>query len=360
VLTYSIGVRPGTYKVTASFEGCCGYVGSPSESVEFTVADDAVAPTGTLAIESMTGDPDYTTSRQVTLSHPASDNASVTGMAVSNDGVNWDHGAYTSGRTWFLPASNGTHSVYVKWYDPALNESAVVTDTIVLDSEAPFVTGPGQEFVEGSGVIDGKVAVEVPWSADDSISGVADFDLAQRTDSGAWRIVSSSGAGVGSAADETSVTRNLKPAHAYTFRVRAADRASNTTPWVSGVKSTIKLWQEANSKIRYAGTWRSASNTAFWGRGARKATAYGASASLTFTGRSFAWVARTGRDRGEAIVFIDGRQVKTVDLHSSTTRNKRVVFAQSWDDALPRTIKIVVVGTPSRPAVEIDAFLTSG
>ena len=50
-------------------------------------------------------------------------------------------------------------------------------------------------------------------------------------------------------------------------------------------------------------------------RGRRSGTA-GARATMTFTGRSIAWIARTGPNRGVATVYVNGSKVDTIDLYS--------------------------------------------
>jgi hypothetical protein len=35
---------------------------------------------------------------------------------------------------------------------------------------------------------------------------------------------------------------------------------------------------------------------------------------------------------------------------------RRIVFAKSWSSSGTHTIRIVVLGTPNRPRVDIDAF----
>jgi hypothetical protein len=66
-----------------------------------------------------------------------------------------------------------------------------------------------------------------------------------------------------------------------------------------------------------------------------------------------------GRDRGRAVIYVDGVMVDTVDLFASATTNQRIVWARNWDTSGAHTVMIYVVGTAGRPAVDIDAFLTA-
>ena len=81
------------------------------------------------------------------------------------------------------------------------------------------------------------------------------------------------------------------------------------------------------------------------------------SAALTFTGRQVAWVASKSSLRGKARVYIDGKAIKTVDLHSKTLLRRRVVFTRGWTADGTHSIRIVCLGTKGRPAVDIDALL---
>jgi len=101
------------------------------------------------------------------------------------------------------------------------------------------------------------------------------------------------------------------------------------------------------------------SSPAYWGGAARKSSTAGAKASLTFTGRSIAWVARTGPDRGKAQIYINGTHLVTVDLYSATAQAQRVVWARSWSTASERKVTIRVVGTTGRPRIDLDALVTA-
>ncbi len=83
----------------------------------------------------------------------------------------------------------------------------------------------------------------------------------------------------------------------------------------------------------------------------------GATAKLSFTGRNVAWVAPKSSTRGKADVYVDGAYVQTVDLYSSSTLSRQVVFSQSWATSESHTLEVRVLGTSGRPRVDIDAFV---
>jgi hypothetical protein len=115
--------------------------------------------------------------------------------------------------------------------------------------------------------------------------------------------------------------------------------------------------QETSGLIRYEGSWKRARHSGYSNGAVRYATAAGATASFTFTGRSVTWIGPEGRTRGKANIYIDGVYVRTVDLYASSFRTKQQVFRMTWKTSRERTIVIKVLGTRGHPMVAIDAFV---
>jgi hypothetical protein len=105
------------------------------------VVVDTTPPTGTVTINSGAN---YTNSPAVSLSLSAADTGSGMGtgaqMQFSNDNKTWSSPeAYAAGKSWSLPAGDGTKTVYVKFKDAAGNWSAAYSDTIILDTAKPAI-----------------------------------------------------------------------------------------------------------------------------------------------------------------------------------------------------------------------------
>ena len=83
----------------------------------------------------------------------------------------------------------------------------------------------------------------------------------------------------------------------------------------------------------------------------------GASATFTFTGTVVQWIGPKSATRGQAKVYIDGRYVRTVDTYAAKYVRQALLFGMSFTVQKARTLKIVVVGTPGRRTVTIDAFV---
>lgn len=123
-------------------------------------------------------------------------------------------------------------------------------------------------------------------------------------------------------------------------------------------KPTVALhrYSEKSARISYAGTWKSARHDGYAGDAVRYATRAGSTATLTFTGKSVTWYGPVGPTRGKARVSIDGKLVKTVDLHRSGFIAHAAVFSKTLAKGA-HTLKIEVLGTARHPMVALDEFV---
>jgi hypothetical protein len=118
----------------------------------------------------------------------------------------------------------------------------------------------------------------------------------------------------------------------------------------------------AQFTICYAGSWTQQALSSAYGGGVKYSSAKGSAAQFTFTGQNVAWVSTKGPNRGKATVSVDGVVVQTIDLYSSTTQTRKMVFSQSnLDPSVSHTITVQVLGTKrsasSGTRVEVDAFV---
>lgn len=132
---------------------------------------------------------------------------------------------------------------------------------------------------------------------------------------------------------------------------------NGTGPVLARAKVDGKRYGEKSGAIEYTGTWRSARHAAYAGDAVKYATKGGASATFTFTGTRISWYGPDGPTRGSAKVFVDGKLVKTVDLHDRSFTARTLAFRKSWKSASKHTIEIVVVGSKGHPMVAIDEFV---
>ena len=115
------------------------------------------------------------------------------------------------------------------------------------------------------------------------------------------------------------------------------------------VTTTPTRYSESSPTAHYSGTWSLSSNASFSGGKARTTSTAGRSVTYTFTGRSAAWVSAKSPTRGSAKVYVDGTYVTTVNLHTTTTAYRRVVWTRSWGQVGTHSVKFVVSGTAGHP-----------
>ena len=128
----------------------------------------------------------------------------------------------------------------------------------------------------------------------------------------------------------------------------------------AGPKAETRTTSSERSKaITYTGTWRSARHPGYGGDRVVYAKSAGASATFAFTGRKVWWNGPTGPTRGKAKVYVDGKFVRTVNLHSRSFDARATLFKIGWKAAGEHTLRIVVVGTKGHPMVAIDDFVVA-
>jgi hypothetical protein len=232
-----------------------------------------------------------------------------------------------------------------------LADRTPATRTWIIDTTSPTTTAPTKS-ISGSTITSGKSAVRFTWSGSDSGSGIDHYQLALNTDGGSYATLSSS-------LTSPSYTRALAAGHTYRARVRAIDKAANVGAWTYGSSFRLTAYQESSARISWSGSWHTASSTSYWGGRQRYATAAGAKASLTFTGRNIAWVGSVGPTRGWARIYINGVYVKSISLYATSAASRRVLFTKSWSTSATRTITIRVSGTTGHPRVDVGAFVVA-
>ncbi len=150
-----------------------------------------------------------------------------------------------------------------------------------------------------------------------------------------------------------SANVSLTRGTAYQIELTTRDAGANTTSIV--VPFRVARYQEGLAT--YHGRWRRATWSSASGGHTRYATSAGSRATFRIKGRSVALVMPKSRMSGKAKIYVDGLYAATVRLHARTTHARRIVFQRSWPESGTHTVRIVVVGTPHHPRVDLDAIL---
>jgi hypothetical protein len=346
----TIPARPvGTYAFSAEYSGAADYLAS-SGTTDVEVFQDAVA--GPVIIDS--GAP-YTNDPLVHLDLPT---AGASAVSVSNSGTLWQvfDPPQLSVDGWDLTAlatggqpGDGTKTVHAIMVNQFNTPSPEITASIVLDRTAPLVGTPKAALGTGSVMGTSGPTVVVSWTGSDGLSGMAGYDVQQSIDGGPYAVIAAH-------QPAKSLHRTLLSGHRYVFRVRGIDRAGNVGAWRTASSVKLSVFQSA-STVRYQGTWHTTRSASYLKGSAEYATVAGARATLTFKGRSVAWVARTGKTEGWATVYIDGVRAARVNLGAASTHYRVVVFSRTWSSVKTHTISIRVEGTRGHPRIDLDGLV---
>ena len=161
-----------------------------------------------------------------------------------------------------------------------------------MDTVKPTVGVPTVTPRTGVPLNGSSIPVTVTWAGGDNAggAGIAGYTLQRSLDGGStWSTLAS---GLTSASRTTTV-----PSSGTTrFRVRATDKAGNTSAYATGGSRTGRLVQQSSGSVGYSGSWTLASSSKFSGGTVRHASTAGRAAAYTFTGKSIAVVSTRSSD----------------------------------------------------------------
>ena len=130
---------------------------------------------------------------------------------------------------------------------------------------------------------------------------------------------------------------------------------NETTPSTS-VTLNVGTYQEDNSALVYTGTWKSRNSNDYDNNALKLGTATNSAVEFTFNGTSFEWYGTKANNRGIATVYIDGKEVKSVDAYASSTAFTELLYKSDTLASGTHTVKIVASGSknPLSSNIQID------
>lgn len=254
-------------------------------------------------------------------------------------------------------ATPGTYQMQVTGTNWGRTKSATVT--VEVASDLPTAKAPVVSVLSGTslgrssaGVM--SVTLRTAWSAaTDPSDRIVRYEIERSFNGGTWGATRATTASVRSMS-----WAGLAFGASHRFRVRALDSDGDWSPWaVSGVAVTPALVSDRSTLITYGGTWSRYATTSATNGGITSSSYAGATARYRFTGRTIAVVAPTSLTRGRATIYLDGVYKATIDLRTSSTIPRRVVYVANWSGSGTHTITIRVAGTAGRPTVSLDGFV---
>ena len=124
--------------------------------------------------------------------------------------------------------------------------------------------------------------------------------------------------------------------------------------------AAVVHYEQSNSRLLYAGSWTTASNTSASGKSFALANSSGASVTIRFIGTHLSWIAKKGPLYGEAKVTMDGKSLGLIDLYSASTEWQQKVWGTGTLAFGPHTVTIAWTGTKNSDATDtnigVDAF----
>jgi type II secretory pathway pseudopilin PulG len=202
------------------------YASNSAAACHVTVADPAAGnggPEGTVVIN---GNATYTNAagptHTVTLSLAKSGGGpNPATVKISNDGSTWVTYSWTTSVSWPLSGSDGTRTVYARFYNSSGQFGTIANDSIVLDTTAP---GAPTAFHKVSSSITGaNTTVVLGWTAPSGVTDLGGYRMYARliTSTGAWTLVCDTSA--------TSCSDTHKKTDTYEYYVVAYDLATNVS-----------------------------------------------------------------------------------------------------------------------------------
>jgi len=238
-----------------------------------------------------------------------------------------------------LTLAAGSHTVTVRTVHLRGGAAAAAPATVVADPTLPtFSTAPNLKLRTGT-VSTTSVPLTVGWKATDNtvLSQVLALAPTKATFGPTVQ----------------SWTTTAKPgATRTTFTISAVDAAGNHRD-ASVAAKTILVKETTATRT---GTWSTKTNAKHLNGSVLTASAKNASLSWKFTGTSVAWIAARSTTSGQAAVYLDGVKAATVDLKASATAYRQAVWTAGGLKSGSHTVKIVVLATKNRPAVNSDGL----
>ena len=221
------------------------------------------------------------------------------------------------------------------------------------DTTPPTVEVP-ERYLYAPSALGTTAPLRLSWEAASDPSGIASYELQLKKGTGLWTNVSLA------VPTATSVDVSVTPGKNYTFRLRATDGAGNTGAWATTSTAKLSLRQETSTSVTYTGAFKRVSLSGASGGYVRQTTVAGRIAKLTFSGSCVAFVTTRAPSRGIVEIRLDSGSWIAIDLYSSSTSTKRIVWATEVGPGT-HTVQVRVTGTKNPAAtstrVDIDAFL---
>jgi len=193
-----------------------------------------------------------------------------------------------------------------------------------------------------------STSIPVAWSGTSGSSAVTVFDVRYRRapwNGGfgsyvSWLVMSGA----------TSSTFVGSTGSTYCFSVRAHDALGLLSSWTSETCTVVPLDDRSLASF---GSWTSGTGSAYYRSTFRRSSSSGASLARTrVVARSLAIVATTCPTCGRVRVYWGSTLLKTINLFSTTTINRRLIMVTTFTAPRSRTVTLRVYGSGKRVLID--------
>jgi hypothetical protein len=261
--------------------------------------------------------------------------------ATSLGSVSVDGSGHASVSTSTLAVGNRTITATYTPSDSHLGSSG--TTNVAIDNTLPVAS-----VSEPAHLFPALKTITVKYSATDTISGVANYDVERKI--APWNGVFSSYSPFRSQVTETTQTFTGTPGNEYCFRVRATDHAGNVSAWNSDHCVVVPL-DDRDLGLATTGWSRDTSYAAYLGTVTRTTTA---GAKLRKTGAQLnriALIVTQCSTCGRIAIYFNGTLWRTISTYASSTHYK-VVLVQPPTYLKTRTIELKAVDSGKKVVID--------
>jgi len=134
------------------------------------------------------------------------------------------------------------------------------------------------------------------------------------------------------------------------------------TDWLHGAKGATSsngwvTYGDTSSLVTYHGSWFRLSAIRDIGRSAHASRRGVSRAVFKFYGNEAVWIGSKGPTQGKAAVYLDGKLVRIIDLHTAVRHYRVKLYTVTLSKVGLHYLTIKVLGSPGHPTVVVDGFL---
>ncbi len=224
--------------------------------------------------------------------------------------------------------------------------SAIVLLTVVKDTTKPIEAPPLERYLGQT--IGTTTKAKINWLATDPGSGIAKYSVQVSTNGSGYATVALP------SALSTSTTWTLTDGRTYRFRVKATDKEGNVGNWVYGPLFKPARFQDSASTVHYTGAWSKSTTSSASGGSTHATGTPGRKVMITLTAWDVGLIVTRTSSSGMAEVWIDGVLASTINLRSSSTKYRQLLWKQHFATLASHVIELRAIGGGR---VDFDAFV---